>query len=153
MYPAFTIDDLGLGLTPVPEHLPRRADQNLALAAPLWRVDSKFGHGRRLARCPGMLGHELSGRGGYSSAGLGHSVDRRKPAIGSGESAPEPRGQLGLNRSTPKRYRTHGAQVATRKRWMFEHAERHRRHCAPHRDVLALDQIKHLTGVKTALEE
>ena len=36
---------------------------------------------------------------------------------------------------------------------MFEHAERHGRHCAPDGDVLALDQIEHLAGVKTSLEE
>ena len=102
MYPAFAIDDVGLALTPVPDHLSRRADQDLALTARLRRVDSKFGHGRRFAGCPGMLGHHLSRRGGDSAAGLGHSVDRRKPAIGSGESAPEPRSQLWLNRSTPK---------------------------------------------------
>src|SRR5207237_1728024 len=48
---------------------------------------------------------------------------------------------------------TNRAQVATGKRWMFEHPGRHGRYRAPDRDSFPLNQVEHLARVETALEE
>ena len=109
---ALRVDQLGVGVAPVAEHLPGGAHQDLADAVAVGPLDAQLDDRERPAGRARVLGHQPPRRRRHRPAGLGHAIDRRDPLVGVGERLAQPADELGGDRRAAERDGAHAAEVA-----------------------------------------